>query len=224
MKRIDSQARVFNQARMSSSRFPGKVLAPLEQRPVLQWVVDGVSSVVERDQIVVATSGAASDDELEDVVRGLGVNIFRGTLDNVVLRFQECLLAFPCPWFFRISADSPFINASVLPMLLERCADDLDLVTNVFPRTFPRGHSAELIRSEIFAAFNAEDLTAEQQEHVTQVYYDNPQRFRIVNVESEDVSLAKLNYCVDTPEDLRRLERDVAQGKLFLPGFGFRHG
>ena len=224
MKRIDTQARVFIQARMSSSRFPGKVLAPLEKRPVVQWVVDQVSSVVARDHIVVATSDTASDDELEEVVRGLGVNVFRGDLDNVVLRFQECLLTFPCPWFFSISADSPFINSSVLPMLSEWCSDELDLVTNVFPRTFPRGHSAELIRSETFSALNTDELTAEQKEHVTQVFYDNPLRFRIVNVESEDASQAKLNYCVDTPEDLRRLEIDLTQGKLFSPGCGFERG
>lgn len=187
---------------MSSSRFPGKVLAPLGGRPVIDHVLDRVTSVL---GAVVATSDDRSDDPLAEHVGRRGIPVFRGSLLDVFERFRRCLAAFPCAWFVRVCADSPRID----PDLLRRataCADrDLDLVTNVFPRTFPRGCSVEMVRAETFSRLVP--ATADQREHVTKIFYDHPDRYRILNFESDDATQASVNLCVDTPEDLRRLER-----------------
>jgi spore coat polysaccharide biosynthesis protein SpsF (cytidylyltransferase family) len=90
-------------------------------------------------------------------------------------------------------------------------APGIDLVTNVFPRTFPKGHSVELLNAGSFARLDSVLLSAEEQEHLTKVYYNHPERFRIVNVSSGDPALAAMNYCVDTLEDLRRLETSGVQ-------------
>ncbi len=214
MNPVDTQARIFIQARMESARFPGKVLASFRGRPVLAWVIERLLRVVDRKRIVVATSDRLSDNPVAAVVGRLGIDVFRGSHQNVAQRFQDCLECFPCPWVFRISADSPLIDPSVLVMISKQCSDEFDLVTNVFPRTFPRGHSVELIRSETFLSLDTKEMTSDQKEHVTQIYYDSPSSFRIRNVESGDPSRAKLNYCVDTPEDLNRLEVEVSQGLL----------
>lgn len=203
----------FIQARMSSRRFPGKVLAPLANRPVLSHVVERVRRVLPSDRIVVATSTDPSDDALAGYAESLGVKTFRGPLEDVFARFQRCLREHPCSWFFRVSADSPLLDESLLSAVSSRLEGrEVDLVTNVFPRTFPRGHSVELLRAETFAGIEGDRLSWPQREHLTQVYYQNPDRFRILNVESGRPSLADLNYCVDVEEDLPRLETLLQAG------------
>src|SRR5436190_24302869 len=100
------RVRAFVQARMSSSRFPGKVLAPLHGQPLIRHVLERLAAVLPEQCIVVATSREASDDPLAAYLATLGVPVYRGELENVVGRFQRCLEAFPCEWLVRISADS----------------------------------------------------------------------------------------------------------------------
>ena len=202
-----SDVRLFIQARMSSTRFPGKMLAPFKGRPIIEHVVSRVARALPLSAVTVATSEALSDDPLALYVRKLGVSVFRGPLDDVFRRFQLCLQEHPADWVFRVNGDSPLFDAElVYKMQAYSDTTNLDLVTNVFPRTFPKGRSLEMINASTFLGLNPEELTARQQEHVTPVFYDNPNRFHILNIESADPSQAAVNLCVDTVEDLRRLE------------------
>src|SRR5712675_887192 len=97
--------RAFIQARMSSARFPGKVLAPLDGEPIIAQVIKRVSQAVGRDRITVATSDDRSDDPLACYVDQLGISVYRGSLNDVFSRFRSCLEAYPCTWFFRVCAD-----------------------------------------------------------------------------------------------------------------------
>lgn len=207
--------RVFVQARTSSSRFPGKVLAPFLGRPIIRHVVERLSQAVPRDRIVVATSTDASDDPLAAYATGLGVAVFRGPLENVFLRFRESLSSFPCGWFFRVCADSPLLDPSLVNRMLSERARDVDLVTNIQRRTFPRGQSLELVNSATFAEIDPGTLSEEEQEHATKVFYTHPERYRIVNIVSANPKLAEQSLAVDTIEDLRRLEQwSAAQSTL----------
>ena len=199
-------ARVFVQARTNSSRFPGKVLAPFLGQPIIRHVVERISQAVPRDRIVIATSTHASDDPLATYARDLGLAVFRGPLQDVFRRFQESLKGFPCRWFFRVCADSPLLDTSLIARMLSERECDVDLVTNIQPRTFPRGQSLELINSQTFAQIEPETLSEEEREHATKVFYAHPERFRIVNLVSADPKLAEQSFAVDTIEDLRRLE------------------
>lgn len=191
---------------MSSRRFPGKVLERLRGKPVLRHLLDRLARVSPRDRIVVATSEDPSDDPLAAYVRESGHPLFRGPLDDVFLRFRRCLEAHPCDWFHRISADSPLFDETLVPRFEEIAgASPADLITNVFPRSFPKGHSLETVRAATFLKIDG-PLTLEQKEHVTKYFYENPTRFRIQNVSSGTPELAMVNLCVDTIEDLRRLE------------------
>jgi spore coat polysaccharide biosynthesis protein SpsF len=199
--------RAFVQARMSSRRFPGKVLAPLGGQPVIKRLLEKIVQVVPLSSVVVLTSVEPSDDPLAHYAQSLGAPLYRGELDNVAGRFFHCLREYPCDWFLRLCADSPLLDVTVFKTLTayqERL--DLDLVTNVYPRTFPKGYSVEMVKAESFAALDVHALSAEEQEHVTAVFYRHPQRFRILNVTSGDPRQAGLSYAVDTLEDLQRLE------------------
>ncbi|MBI4343014.1 MAG: NTP transferase domain-containing protein [Candidatus Omnitrophica bacterium] len=203
--------RAFIQARMSSSRFPGKALAPLAGRPLIEHVIARAAAAMPAEQIVVATSTDPADDALAEHVRRLGIAVFRGSLGNLVERFQGCLGAHPCDWFFRICADSPFLDETLFARMMAYADDsEADLVTNLFPRTFPHGQSLEMVRAETFAALDSSQLSAEEQEHATRVFYAHPEAFQIVNLEpSEPVSL-DVRLAVDTPEDIPRLEQRMA--------------
>jgi spore coat polysaccharide biosynthesis protein SpsF len=198
--------RVFVQARMSSRRFPGKVLAPFRGEPLIRHVIRAVERALPAVAIVVATSSDSSDDPLVSYLATLPVATFRGPLERVFDRFKLCLSAYPCEWILRVSADSPLLEPRVLQMVAGHAdRPDCDLVTTIFPRTFPRGQNAELIRASTLLAIQEGELTMEDQEHVTPVFYRHPDRFAIVNVESGDARLAETSLAVDTVEDLSRL-------------------
>lgn len=210
----DDLVRVFIQARMSSNRFPGKVLAPFHGRPLIAQVVHRVSEALPLEQITVLTSLEESDDPLALYVAGLGCGVFRGPLADVFSRFQLCLREYPCDWFIRISADSPLMDSRILSRALEyRQRTDLDLVTNVFPRTYPKGHSCEMVRSSIFAALDAGQLTPEEKEHVTKVFYAHSEQYNILNFESGQDVVSDEGLAIDTLEDYYRLQKKAAAGQ-----------
>jgi len=206
--------RVFVQARMSSRRFAGKVLAPLAGRPLIDHVLERCAAALGRGNVVLATSDAASDDRLAAHVQEQGYTLFRGELDDVVRRFQQCLRAHPCEWFVRISGDSPLIDPGLVARIAARRAPGYDLVTNVQTRTFPTGQSVEVVRAECFEAIDSAKLSAEEREHATQAFYRAPGRYRILSVLSREPGLARQSFTVDTVEDLRAMEALIQAGSV----------
>jgi spore coat polysaccharide biosynthesis protein SpsF len=211
--------RVFIQARMSSKRFPGKVVAPFRGRPIIACVVSRVAAAIPLEQIIVTTSDEVSDDPLAAYLQQIGVTVFRGPLDNVFERFRLCLDQYPCSWFFRVCADSPLLDSALVHAMMSYANDSsIDLITNIQVRSFPKGCSLELINARTFANLDRASLTAHQREHVTRVFYDHSDDFEIVNIHSGDADLADLRWTVDTVEDLARLENETSLG---LPAKGF---
>lgn len=195
---------VFVQARMASQRFPGKALAPLAGKPVIEHVLDRIAQAVARDRIVLCTTRDYTDEPLARFVRDwCFIRVYRGPTENVVKRFQACLSRFPCERFFRVCGDSPLLDPGLFDRFLAVDGNP-DLVTNTFPRTFPKGQSLELIRSDVFVALDGEYLTSEELEHPTMFYYEHPREFSIINIAAEFPPVE--NVVVDTIEDLRRIE------------------
>lgn len=201
-----AETHVFIQARMSSKRFPGKVLAPFRGQPIIWHVLARVADALPDLPRVVVTSTDASDDPLAAYVGGLGAHCFRGPLDDVFGRFRIAASEMGVRWMLRICADSPLLDARVLRAVMDAFDPSIDLITTTAPRTFPKGHNAELINAATFAGIDANELDAEDREHVTRFMHRHSDRFLIKNVESGDPELAKLELAVDTIEDLRRLE------------------
>jgi spore coat polysaccharide biosynthesis protein SpsF len=198
--------RAFIQARMSSRRFPGKVLAPFRGKPLIEHVVAAVRSALPEVPCLVVTSVHPTDAPLAAYLASIGVPSFRGPLDDVFGRFRAALAEHPCEQVYRFCADSPLLSGASIRAVAGHAAEPWDLVTTIFPRTFARGHNAELIRTATLAAIDPAGLSPEEREHPTQTFYRHPDRYRILNVESGDPSLAETSYCVDTVEDLMRLE------------------
>ena len=199
---------------MSSRRFPGKVLAKLGNGLLIDHVFSRLGDLFDApDAVVLLTSTDISDDPLAAHAVGRGWPLFRGSLQNVMGRFSAALGAHPCQWFFRVCADSPLLDPDLFRRALALKSAELDLVTNVFPRTFPKGRSVELVRARTFLSLDPESATAKQQEHVTQVFYDAPHRYRILNFTAEAQASRTPSLVVDTPEDLRAVETSLCARK-----------
>jgi spore coat polysaccharide biosynthesis protein SpsF len=208
--------RIFIQARMSSARFPGKMLAPFRGRPLIAQVLERFRELDLYSRVVVLTSRDATDDPLADFVANrCAAPVFRGELDNVVGRFQSALAIYPCEWFVRISGDSPLIDASLVQAMMRLSDRNSDVVSNVVRRTFPPGQSVECVRTDVFRALDSNELTSDQREHVTKVFYDQPDRWRLRSVICEDPGWASVRMVVDHLDDLRALEAGVSQPASF---------
>src|SRR5438552_13589075 len=102
------------QARMTSSRLPGKVLQPMHGRPMLQYLLDRLSRASGVSDVIVATSGDRSDDPIERFCHAAGVKCVRGSLLDVAARFLDVLAAWPLDAFVRVSADSPLLDQRIV--------------------------------------------------------------------------------------------------------------
>ena len=175
------------QARMSSRRLPGKVLRPLCGKPVLEYVIERLMRCRTLDELVVATFVDVSDDPVQALCSALGVYCHRGSLDNVARRYREAVEARGLDAFVRVSGDSPLIDHALVDSAVDLFrTGDWDVVSNVFPRTFPAGQSVEVVSAE--ALERAVDATsaADELEHPTLFFYRHPKRFRIHNMTSEE--------------------------------------
>lgn len=198
---------IMIQARMSSRRFPGKILAPLNGQPILKHIIDRTKQVKNANQVIVVTSDETSDDPVMAYVKSLNAFCFRGSLNNVFNRFYCALKIFPCNYFVRLSADSPFIDPSLIEYLINFAKKNhYDVITNVLERTFPKGQSVEIIKSAIFSSIDQSVLTEAEKEHVFPYFYHHQNHFKIYsvrNIKNEN----HLNFCVDTIDDLNRLHQ-----------------
>jgi len=205
---------IIIQARMSSKRFPGKVLAPLQGRPVIDHVINSVKQV--GLPYVVLTSQHVSDEPLARHLEALGVDVFRGKLDDVLGRFMDFLHQSSFSHLIRVSADSPLIHPEIVRMVLDR-KDGLyfDILTNVYPRTFPKGESVEVFGSELLEKLVSYPLSFQHREHITSYVYENSEQFLIANCLNHK-DLSYINLCIDYPEDLTRVENMLEESNIAI--------
>ncbi len=201
------------QARMSSSRMPGKVLRSLRGKPMLAYLTERLKRCPELDAVVVATSTGRDDDPIQAFCEATGVLCHRGPLENVAARFSEVLHRFGWDAFVRVSGDSPLLDTALVSQALRLFYEETpDLVTNVLVRTFPKGQSVEVVSADAFRRAYAQMSEPEEFEHVTPHFYRHPKSFRIVDFRS-DADYGEVQLSVDMPADFDVVERLIEQMK-----------
>lgn len=196
------------QARLSSVRLPGKVLRPLAGRPMLAWLIERLGAARKIHGIAVATSDARDDDAIASFCDKVGVRCFRGPLDDAAERLACAAELLGADGFVRVSGDSPFMDPAIVDSVVARFDDSIDLATNVLKRTFPKGMSVEVIR--LTALRHAQPMMRPgEAEHVTPVFYRQPQDYRIVGVESGR-DWGGVQLAVDTEADFALASRVAA--------------
>jgi len=192
------------QARFSSRRLPGKILMQLCGRPSLDYVLDSLAHAERLDGIMLATSTDPSDDATALFASQRSIPCYRGSLDNVALRMLRAGDEQQALAIVRINGDSPLIDPSLIDrgvgLFLEQ---SVDLVSNVSPRTFPKGQSVEVIALSALRAAIASMTSSAEREHVTPYIYAHPERFSIRSF-GTDAPRPDVQLSIDDAEDFAR--------------------
>lgn len=199
------------QARMNSSRFPGKILHPVRHKPMIRYLLGGLEQCRELDDICVSTSVEASDDVFFEWCREQNIPCIRGPLDDVAGRIAKAVKEFELDAFVRVCGDSPLLDWRLLDLSVMLFREgSWDMVSNVMRRTFPKGQSVEVVDTEAFLQAHENMQNPEDLEHVTRYIYTNAKSYRIKSIESSG-SYGDIQLSVDTPEDMARFEGIVSR-------------
>ena len=194
------------QARCGSTRFPNKVFALIDGKPLLWHVVNRLKFAKKIDDIIVATTVSAKDDKIEEWCKDNNVYCFRGSEENVLNRYYNASEAFPSDFVVRITADDPFKEPKVIDAVITKLIEEkYDHVTNNLPPSFPEGLDCEAFKKEALDRSEKEAETAFEREHVTQYIYHHPEIFKIGNV-SNGENLSYLRWTVDKDVDFEMVK------------------
>lgn len=194
------------QARMGSTRLPGKVLKPLCGRPVLAHVLARVRLCRRLDDIWVATSNHPADDAIANACQHWQVPCFRGSEEDVLDRFYGAARAAEAETVVRITADCPLFDGWLLDDMLRVFTETntpvikVDYLSNVLERRYPRGLDAEIFTFTALAQAHREARQPGEREHVTVYIYGHPEIFRLHSYKGPE-DWSRYRWTLDTPED-----------------------
>ena len=193
------------QARSSSKRFKNKVLHLIYGTPIIQHVINRVKGSKKITKLIVASSLNKNDDKLIFYLQKKRINFFRGDLENVAMRLYETAKQNKAKFFVRISGDSPLIDPKLIDQAIRISQKEkrYDIISNVFPRTFPKGQSVEIIKTSLLKKYS-KYFSKTDKEHVTKYYYDNSDKFIIKNF-TFDGNNKIIKLAVDTKKDLKKI-------------------
>ena len=210
------------QARMGSTRLPGKVMKEILGKPVILWDLDRVSLSKLIDEIVVAIPYGKENDVIVDTIKEYNDKIIvtRGSEDDVLDRYYQAAVQTNADVVVRITSDCPLIDPVVIDNVIEHFLDnDCDYCSNSLTRTYPRGLDTEVFSFKSLETGWNEAKKDYEREHVTPYIIENPDKFKLLNV-ANDINLSHLRWTLDTKEDfefINAVYKRISQKKqLFL--------
>jgi spore coat polysaccharide biosynthesis protein SpsF len=190
------------QARMSSSRLPGKVLQDIAGQPMLWHVVHRAQRVKSIDSVAVITSTSAEDDIIETLCKGKGIPYFRGSLEDVLDRYYQATIHFKADVVVRLTADCPLLDPKIIEQVVRTFHENsFDYVANILEVTYPDGLDTEVFSFKSLERAWREARLKSEREHVTVYILKHPELFRLGSVKQEE-DLSSWRWTVDTPADL----------------------
>ena len=195
------------QARCSSRRLKNKVLLKLNNKPVILHLIDTIKKNKKINKIIVATSNKKTDDKLIRYLKKVNILFYRGDLENVAERLFLTAKKYKAKKFMRISADSPLLDNAVINKAIQinKNFPSYDLITNLYPRTFPKGQSVEIIKTSILEK-NIKLMNKSEREHVTKFFYTDKIKIKIKNFKRFKNFKFK-NYCIDNKRDIKKIKK-----------------
>jgi spore coat polysaccharide biosynthesis protein SpsF len=196
------------QARMGSTRLPGKVLRRLAGRTVLDRVVRAARSSGVVDDLVVATTTDAIDDAIEAECAAIGVECYRGPVDDVLTRFLGVLKTHESDMVMRFTADCPLLDSRLVSMAWRVfAASGVDYLTTSIARTLPRGLDVEIVRTPVLKGIDRL-ATDHHRTHVTSYIYTHADDFDVIGLTMQP-DLSHLRLTLDTEDDWKLIEAIV---------------
>jgi spore coat polysaccharide biosynthesis protein SpsF len=191
------------QARMGSTRLPGKVLVDISGQPLLQRLIERVQATPGIDRVVVATTIESTDDVLANWCAAHFIPVFRGSVDDVLDRFWQCAQLYKAEFIVRVTADDPLKDPQIISEALKLCgsAPEVDYASNTLQPTYPEGLDIEVVRFRALERAAREATLPSEREHVMPYVWKHPERFvlRSFNMQPD---LSHWRWTVDKPADL----------------------
>lgn len=199
------------QARMTSTRLPGKVMKEVLGKPLLQVQLERLKHVRNVDEIIVATTINDTDRPIVELCKSLSIPIFRGSEEDVLERYYQAAVAYEVDIVIRITSDCPVIDPRVVEQVIDFYLSrqgSVDYVSNTLVRTFPRGMDTEVFSRQVLEQAYRSATKASEREHVTLYIYSHSELYRIGNYPYyQDASHHR--WTVDTIEDFELIKRII---------------
>ena len=197
------------QARVGSTRLPGKVLKKICGKTVLEHDIDRLRRIKNIDEIIIATTTLKRDNAIVKECERLGVKCFRGSEEDVLSRYYYAAKENNADVVVRVTSDCPLIDPEVSEKIIQYYLDNkdkYDYVSNTIERTYPRGLDTEVFRLKALEkAFNESKIQRDR-EHVTPYIWDNSDIFKLYYYKN-DVDYSELRWTLDTEEDFQLINR-----------------
>jgi spore coat polysaccharide biosynthesis protein SpsF len=197
------------QARVSSTRLPNKVMLKVLDKTLLEYMIERVTQSKKIDKIIVATTTNNVDDVIEKICKKMNIECFRGSEDDVLLRYKDVAKRIGATTVVRLCGDCPLLDSNIIDMTIESYLHgNYDFVSNLFPspRTFPDGTSVEVFSSKILYEAEKNSKKPSEREHVTFYMWMQPEKFKIHRVDLKK-DLSKFRFNLDYKEDYLLIEK-----------------
>ncbi|MGE7695960.1 cytidylyltransferase domain-containing protein [Lysinibacillus sp. NPDC094177] len=198
------------QARMGSTRLPGKILKKVNGRPLLSYQLERLNDSTFIDEFVIATTREEQDDEIVNFCEQQNISYYRGSETDVLARYYETAVEFNADAIVRITSDCPIIDVQVVDKTIGFFLEygHFDYVSNTLERTYPRGLDTEIFTIAALEKAYKEASLERDREHVTAYFYTNPNIFKIANV-INDFDFSNFRWTVDTIEDFELIKNII---------------
>ncbi|WNS75211.1 glycosyltransferase family protein [Bacillus sp. DTU_2020_1000418_1_SI_GHA_SEK_038] len=209
------------QARMGSTRLPGKILKTVKGKPLLKYQIERVKQAKAIDQIIIATTTKESEQPIVDLCEKMGINYYRGSEEDVLSRYYEAAQKFDVDVIVRLTSDCPIIDPKVIDKVVNKYVNNqssFDYVSNTLERTYPRGLDTEVFSFEALNKAYHEAVLTRDKEHVTAYFYTNPHLFKLQGLKNEK-DYGNYRWTVDTEEDFELIR--LILGELYNPNKTF---
>ncbi|XCS11519.1 glycosyltransferase family protein [Aeribacillus pallidus] len=196
------------QARMGSTRLPGKILKKVLDKTLLEYQIERVKRAKSIDEIIIATTTKESDDQIVQLCQQLSIPYYRGSEEDVLSRYFEAATQFNADVIVRLTSDCPIIDPNVIDKVVTHYLenkDRYDYVSNTLTRTYPRGLDTEVMSYKALKRAYEEAKESAYREHVTAYIYHHPDQFRFFSV-SNVKDESQHRWTVDTEEDFHLIK------------------
>jgi spore coat polysaccharide biosynthesis protein SpsF len=199
------------QARMGSSRLPGKIMKKINgDTPMLKFQLDQLEFSKNIDQIIIATTTLEPDNLIVDFCKKNNLECFRGESKDVLDRYYKCAKKFNFPIIVRITSDNPLIDPTIVDHVISRFIDsDYDYMSTEVKKS-PLGFAVEVFTFKSIKKAWEEAKLPSEHEHVTPYFYNNPDKFKIESV-SQEKDLSHIRCTVDTEYDFKLIEKIISK-------------
>ena len=208
MKKNIRKIAAIIQARMTSTRLPGKVLMDIEGKPMLWHVINRLKFSKKLDDIILAIPDTKKNDILEEFAKDNKIKYFRGSEEDVLSRYYGAAKKFKVDVIVRITSDCPLIDPIIADNVVEKhLMNGADYTSNILERTFPRGLDTEVFNFNVLREAHKNAQENYQREHVTPYIYENTDRFKLQSIEAKgELRRPDFRLTVDTREDLKLIK------------------